>query len=94
MSTLDIVLVSLGIVIITTALILSFQYSEPKPHQLIALRVILALGAACIASIIPGTVSIPGGPGVELGIRATGAIAIFVIVYKMNPPKRIQSQSK
>jgi len=47
------------------------------------IRVALALGAAGIGASVPGFLEV----AVSSGIRAGGAVAIFVIVYWFNPPK-------
>jgi hypothetical protein len=53
-------------------------------------RVILALAAAGVAAVIPGFLQIQWlqhlGAGSKFVIRGVGAIAVFIIVYMINPP--------
>jgi hypothetical protein len=48
----------------------------------------LALGAACLGAIIPGFIELDGTI-MEVGIRAGGAIALFLVVYLLNPPEAV-----
>lgn len=88
MKTLDIVLTSLGVLWVVVGLVLAIIKPNPTPFQLWAFRVVMSLGAACIGSILPGFIDLNGDIG-ELAIRAGGAIALFLLLYLVNPPKSI-----
>ena len=82
---LDVILpAAVGIVFIFTSIIIAFVYPEPSRYQLFVFRTVLALAAAGFAAAVPGllnvSVNLPG-----LTIRAAGAFASFVIVYRVNP---------
>lgn len=91
METLEIVLLSLGILLIGVGLVLALIRPNPTPFQLWAFRVVMSLGAACLGSILPGFVELDGKLG-ELVIRAGGAIALFLLLYLVNPPKSIHAK--
>lgn len=74
-----------GIVFIVVMLILAIFIPQPTRTQFFVFRVVLALAAAGIAWFIPGFIDVriklP-----KIFVRATGAIAVFVLVYLVNPP--------
>ena len=63
-----------------------------KPTQLAIFiyRVVLALVAAGIGAVIPGMIDV----NVQPVIRAGGAIALFVIVFRFNPPNLVTGSPK
>jgi hypothetical protein len=82
---LDVILpAAVGVVFIFTLIIITFVDPEPSEYQAIVYQTVLALAAAGFAAAIPGlldvSVNLPG-----LTIRAAGAFASFVIVYKVEP---------
>ena len=82
---LDVILpAAVGVVFIFTLIIITFVDPEPSKYQAIVYQTVLALAAAGFAAAIPGlldvSVNLPG-----LTIRAAGAFAGFVIVYKVEP---------
>ena len=83
---LDVILpAAVGVVFIfTLIIIINFVDPEPSEYQAIVYQTVLALAAAGFAAAIPGlldvSVNLPG-----LTIRAAGAFASFVIVYKVKP---------
>ena len=82
---LDVILpAAVGVVFIFTLIIITFVYPKPSEYQAIVYQTVLALAAAGFAAAIPGlldvSVNLPG-----LTIRAAGAFASFVIVYKVEP---------
>lgn len=70
-----------GVMFLVAILVLAIFFPNPTPFQYTVFRVVLSLAAAGFATMIPGFLE------VRLGnwLRATGAIAIFVIVYLVNP---------
>ena len=82
---LDVILpAAVGVIFIFTLIIITFVYPQPSEYQAIVYQTVLALAAAGFAAAIPGlldvSVNLPG-----LTIRAAGAFASFVIVYKVEP---------
>lgn len=61
---------------------LSFAAERPTQLQYFVLRVVLALAGAGAAAVIPGLLKVE----LSRGIRAGGALAIFVVIYFANPP--------
>jgi tetratricopeptide (TPR) repeat protein len=59
------------------------------PGQFFLLRVLAALSAAGVASMIPGMLQLRIGEGRLFAIRGAGAIAAFAIVFLVNPPELI-----
>ena len=59
-------------------------------NKLLIIGLLLYL-AAGIAAILPGFLEI-SGKILEITIRAGGAIAVFVLVYKFNPPKLLHTK--
>ena len=74
-------------VLFVTVLVLSFVIPNPSDTQAQMFRVFLALFAALVAVYIPGSI------GLELpgGIRAGGALAIFLVVYLFNPGEKLRA---
>ena len=89
METLDIVLLTVGLVLIFVALIVALIVPKPSVFQFWVLRVILALGGACIGAIIPGFIEFASQIN-EIALRAGGAIALFLVIYLINPPTYVR----
>lgn len=61
---------------------------NPTPFQRETFRIVLSLVAAAFGQAIPGVLRVgltSTGTGVDWKIRAGGALAVFVIVYFLNP---------
>lgn len=80
-------IVGIVISVLFMLIIMLFAYHEPHPSnfQILIYRGIFALAAALLAGIIPGFLSIESR-WKSLKMRATGAIAIFIIIWLLNPP--------
>ncbi|MBY6209373.1 MULTISPECIES: hypothetical protein [Halomonas] len=63
---------------------------NPTPTQFFIFRGIFAVSLAAIAAIIPGLLTVESRFQ-KFSVRATGAIAVFVIVWGLNPPQLIGS---
>lgn len=73
-----------GAAFLVLMLILAIFVPNPTQWQEMSFRVALALAAGAIGGVLPGFVTFSGRmPGIQ--IRAGGALAIFLIVYLMNP---------
>lgn len=72
-----------GGILLTTALILTFTFTEPSPFQEFVIWATLAMGLAGVAAIIPGFIQVDWRK--RFGIAAGGALAVFVAVYFFKP---------
>jgi len=70
-----------GVAIVATILVIAFIVPNPTPFQYAVFRIVLALASAGVAAMIPGFLTVEVGNAV----RATGAIAVFVIVFFFSP---------
>lgn len=74
-----------GLLLLFTALALGFAYPEP---QVIQVRLILStasLAGGLIASEIPGMLNVNMSFGKKLVVGATGALAVFVLLFLVGP---------
>lgn len=70
----------------------SILQPTPSPAQYVVFRTILALSAAGVAAMVPGFINVDLNTKKNLIIRASGALAVFVIVFFFNPaPLELQS---
>jgi len=74
-----------GVVFIALMLIVAIAIPNPTATQWFVFRVVLALAAAGIGAVIPGLIVV----NVSRVVRAGGAIALFVLVYLLNPPQLV-----
>lgn len=72
-------LIGIGFVLI--AVVLAFAFPAPTPLQVHILLAVLSLGGGAFASEIPGLIRVDLTLGQKFVIGATGAMAIFVILY-------------
>src|SRR5437016_6337999 len=70
-------------------LLVSIAIPNPTVTQQRTFNIILALAAAGVAAMIPGFLNIE----VPSGIRAGGAIAVFVVVFFFNPAHAVTNSS-
>ena len=89
MKTLEIVLLILGVVLIVVSLIVALIIPKPSVFQFWVFRVIMGVGGACIGAIIPGFVEFTSQIN-EIALRAGGAIALFLVIYLINPPTYVR----
>jgi len=79
------------------ALIIALVFTPPKkdvPGQVYQLiRMILALAAGAFGAAIPGFFALKGTAS-NISISAGGALAVFVMVYLVNPPALIDKNSR
>lgn len=76
-----------GVVFLATMLVVAIRFPAPTEFQILVFRVVLAMSAAGVGAIVPGfiTVNIPNY------IRAGGALALFIVVFKLNPPTLVSA---
>jgi hypothetical protein len=75
-----------AIVFLTLLIVLAIALPEPTPFQLTVFRVVLSLSAAGFAAFIPGFIHFEIKPT----LRAGGALAVFAIVYFVNPAQLVK----
>ena len=75
-----------GVVFVVTLLLLAIVFPRPTPFQYTVFRTVLSVATAGAASMIPGFLEV----NVPSGIRAGGALAVFVIVFFFNPAALIR----
>ncbi len=74
-----------GVVFVAAILVMAIVFPSPTPFQYQVFRIVLSIAAAGFVSMTPGLLSIE----LPLGIKAGGALAVFVIVYFFNPASLI-----
>jgi hypothetical protein len=74
-----------GVIFVIVILILAIYFPTPTQFQFLVFKSVLSLAAAGVAATIPGTL------GVEIPrfVRASGAIAVLVLVYFYNPAELV-----
>jgi len=63
-------------------------------QQFFFLRVLSAISAAGVAALVPGFIKVDIKSGTRLAVSAGGAMAVFLIIYLVNPPDRVHQQSE
>lgn len=80
---------TLGVIAIIAMVILSIYFPEPTKWQELVFRGCLALGVASVAAEVPGFIKLSArvhGWGSYITMFAGGALAIFVLIWLVNPP--------
>ena len=88
--------VAIGVISVIAVLFLSVAIPNPTAWQGFVFRGCLALGLAAVAVIVPGFLNVNAqvrGAGSYFKIFAGGAIAIFIVIWLVNPPE-IKSESQ
>ncbi|MDM8554338.1 carboxypeptidase regulatory-like domain-containing protein [Desulfococcaceae bacterium HSG7] len=81
-----IVSVASGLAFLVILLALAVFIPQPTPFQIFVFRVVLSLAAAAFGATISGFLTIRLPFGKRGLIAATGALALCVMVYQINPP--------
>lgn len=79
-----------GVVFAFLILLSAIFIPSPTPTQFFIFRGVFSVSLAAIAAIIPGLLNVESRFQ-KFSIRATGAIAVFVIVWLLNPPALVGS---
>ncbi|MAZ86102.1 MAG: hypothetical protein CL693_00450 [Cellvibrionaceae bacterium] len=80
----------IGLLFSLIILLAAIFIPNPTPAQFFIFRGFFAVSLAAIAAIIPGLLTVESRFQ-RFSVRATGAIAVFVIVWMLNPPQLIGS---
>lgn len=75
----------LGVFFAVIVLALALFIPDPTRWQIFVFRGVFALSLSAITAIIPGLLEV-NAKWQQVNIRAGGAIAVFVIVWAVNPP--------
>lgn len=79
-----------GLIFVLSGVVSAIFFPEPTVYQQFTFRGMFAIGLAAMAPIIPGFVNFTskvGGKAGYMTIVAGGSIAIFLIIWMVNPPK-------
>jgi hypothetical protein len=74
-----------GTVFLAALLVIAVVIPSPTPNQFETFRIAIALAAGGVAAVIPGLLGLRLGRGRRFAIRASGALAVFLIVYFYSP---------
>jgi hypothetical protein len=74
-----------GVVFLTSLLAIAIWIPNPEPFQLKIFTTVLALAAGGTTTVMTGLINTEVKFGTQLVVGATGTLAIFVIVYMVNP---------
>ena len=77
---------TVGTLFIGVMIVIALLVKNPTPFQYQVFRVVLALAASGVAGALPGYLEIESKI-LKNSIRAGGALAVFWIVYSINPPE-------
>ena len=82
---------SFGILALLLLFCVALFVETPNSLLLLVFRVTLALACAGVAAMLPGFVQLSVSTGTNMAIRAGGAVAIFVLIYLVDPGSRFTS---
>lgn len=76
-----------GLVFLFFILIAAIFIPEPSSFQVFVFRVVIALAAASFGATVPGFLNVNLPVWGKGAIAAGGALALFVIIFNINPPE-------
>lgn len=82
----DIAIFAVGCACLATFVVLSFVVQCPTPSQQFTLKILASLGSAAVGWAIPGFLALVFTFSANNYVRAGGALALFVLVFLVNPP--------
>ncbi|BAT60093.1 hypothetical protein GJW-30_1_02628 [Variibacter gotjawalensis] len=75
----------IGLALVVLSVVLAFFFKDPSALQTRIILAVLALGGGAVATEITGMLKVDLNLGQKLVVAATGALAIFVILYLVVP---------
>ncbi|EBQ0177350.1 hypothetical protein AXN64_21110 [Salmonella enterica subsp. enterica] len=78
----------IGVFFSLMVLVLAMVIPNPTPTQFFIFRGVFSVALSAVSAIIPGFLNVESRFQ-QFSIRATGAIAIFIIVWFLNPPELV-----
>ena len=79
-----------GVVFVSILLTLAFLFPNPTPFQYETSRIVLALAAAGVATLLTGFINLE----IPKFIKTGGAFAVFVIVYFYSPAELVIGETR
>lgn len=76
---------SSGVIFLLSVLAIAILIPKPEPFQIRVFTTVMAIAAAGVATVMTGLIDAQIKLGTQLLIGATGGLAVFVIVYMVNP---------
>jgi hypothetical protein len=89
-----VVAVASGLAFLVAILVIAIVIRELTPFRLFVFRTVLAIAAAGFGAALPGLLHLSFSAIPNVVIEAGGAIALFVIIYKINPAQVAVSRRK
>lgn len=77
-----------GAAFLVVLVIIAIFIGDPTGFQIFVFRVVLAIAAAGAAAMIPGFLSVK----IATWVRASGALAVFALVFLVNPPALVAEE--
>jgi hypothetical protein len=74
-----------GCLALAAVLWLAFRSESLSDQQFEILRIVLALAGGGVGAVIPGFLDVKLKAGTRLALRASGALAVFVVLYFWSP---------
>lgn len=74
-----------GIIFLGSILAIAIFIPKPEPFQVRVFTTVMAISAAGVATVMTGLIDAQIKLGTQLVVGATGALAVFVVVYLLNP---------
>jgi hypothetical protein len=85
------VLLGVGVTFLLIIIGIAVYIPKPTEFQFLVFRSTLAISIACVAASVPGFLEVGKDKGAlhAAGIQAGGAMAVFIVVYMLNPMKKV-----
>ena len=77
-----------GVVFVITMIVLAVAFPKPTVWQFQVFRIVLALAAAGVAAMLPGSIEVTASKWLKAG----GALAVFVVVLYLSPAKIVADE--
>lgn len=83
--------ITLAFALLLVFLVVAVCIPRPTPQQLLAFRVILALSAAACGATVASRAPLEMANGKRLLLSAGASLALFVMVFQIDPPGKMQA---
>jgi tetratricopeptide (TPR) repeat protein len=77
-----------GVTFLTVMLVIAIYFPKPTEYQMYVFRIVISIAVSGIGAVVPGFLVVH----ISRYIRAGGALALFVIVYMINPAALVVSE--
>lgn len=81
----NVILFCIGLALLIGVCLVAFRVPCPTASESFPVQVLLGLSGAMVASAIPGAVSVTLSTNALVGVRAGGAIAVFIFLFWLDP---------